>query len=551
MKSRVFLWISLAVVGMAFFYQLIRVPLVQNMVWMSPDETANAVSAIVFSEKTTFKLNWDFTDQFSWAHPRSFVPLAGQAAMVPIGFLGMPLILALFAKLFGIYGVLLFTPFLVMATLWALYKSLPKDWSETVKLLCLAIWLSFPTVILYSNRSAFAQLVVVCLAIWIWWLLNPLRFSLIHPSLKLRVAGKGDFNYLAIITAGFLCGLVGIIRPVELIWVLPVATCSYIVQRTSYNVVRDTWYVIRSCLFFVVPFVLICLIGAIVGYKTYGQWFVSGYQVRTPVVSQAQDAVDVRDASAVSVLDVLPFEFHPRNILWNMKSYYGIFLWPWTLILIIALGLWIYDMRKKEKRLKKKEDQACFIALAWTAIFVLFFYGNGLYQDYFVPNRVSLGNSFLRYTLPLSIVLSIAAGYVMAKLWKHWSLKALAVCLAVGLIAFGQWTATVRDDEGVVAVEHELARYSVIRNEAQGLDDQVDVVISDRSDKIFFPAFMAVSPMPDDKNIKDLVSSGKKVGAFIRTQDDAGLYEWNKAGLPLKFEFTSGNESFYVITKNP
>jgi len=526
---------------MAFFYQLIRVPLMQNTVWMSPDETANAVSAMVFSEKTTFKLNWDFTDQFSWAHPRSFVPLAGQAAMVPIGFLGMPLILALFAKLFGIYGVLLFTPFLVMATLWALYKSLPKDWSETVKLLCLAIWLSFPTVILYSNRSAFAQLVVVCLAIWIWWLLNPLRFSLT----------KGDFNYLAIITAGILCGLVGIIRPVELIWVLPVAACSYFVQRTTYNVHRTTWYVIRSCLFFVVPFVLICLIGAIVGYKTYGQWFVSGYQIRTPVISVAQDAPavrDVKDVAAVSVLDVLPFEFHPRNILWNMKNYYGIFLWPWTLVLVIALGLWIYDL-KKQKTLLPKGAWGIF-ALAWTATFVLFFYGNGLYQDYFVPNRVSLGNSFLRYTLPLSVVLSISAGYVMVKLWKHWSLKALAVCLAVGLIAFGQWTATVRDDEGVVAVEQELARYSQIKNKMLTLQVRMDAILSERSDKIFFPEFMAVSPMPDKQSIKQLVDAGKVVGIFIRTQDQAGLADWKTAGLPLGYQFTSGNESLYIINFN-
>lgn len=195
-------------------------------------------------------------------------------------------------------------------------------------------------------------------------------------------------------------------------------------------------------------------------------------------------------------------------------------------------------------------DRGGFVALAWTSIFVLFFYGNGLYQDYFVPNRVSLGNSFLRYTLPLSIVLAIAAGYVMAKLWKHWSLKALAICLAVGLIAFGQWTATVRDDEGVVAVEQELVRYSQIKNKTLTLQVHMDAILSERSDKIFFPAFMTVSPMPDKQSIKQLIDTGKIIGLFIRTQDQKGLDEWRAAGLPLSYQFTSGNESLYIINPN-
>ncbi len=575
MKSRFFVWICLVVAGMAFFYQLIRVPAGQSLraepvVWMSPDETANAVGAMVFSKKLNFELPWEFNDQFSVVHPRSFVPLAGQAVMVPIGFLGMPLILALFAKLFGLYGVLLFTPFLAMATLWALYKSLPKDWSETVKLSCLAIWLSFPTVILYSNRSAFAQLVVVCLAIWIWWLLNPLRFSFHNETSTYKVTAPWERGQgFSVGLAGFLTGLVAIIRPVELIWVLPVAVCAYIVHRTSSRELRATSYELRNCLFFVIPFLLVCLVGAIIGYKTYGQWFVSGYQVRTPVIQTtgfvAQDTEDPKDsqdsAKAVSVLDVLPFEFHPRNIWWNVKSYYGIFLWPWTLILIIALGLWIYGLAIKNRQTLNVErrtksaldvrrltlDVLPVVALAWTTIFVLFFYGNGLYQDYFVPNRVSLGNSFLRYTLPLSIVLSIAAGYVMAKLWKHWSLKALAVCLAVGLIAFGQWTATVRDDEGAVAVEQELVRYSRIKGMTLTLHVHMDAILSERSDKIFYPAFMAVSPMPDKQSIKQFVDTGKIIGVFIRTQDQKGLDEWSAAGLPLSYQFTSGNESLYVI----
>ncbi|MBU1349206.1 hypothetical protein KJ781_04025, partial [Patescibacteria group bacterium] len=61
-------------------------------VFLSPDETAVAVAARFLGEHGTFRIAEPLVSDHSWLHPRSFVSTGD--AMVPVGFLGMPFLMA-------------------------------------------------------------------------------------------------------------------------------------------------------------------------------------------------------------------------------------------------------------------------------------------------------------------------------------------------------------------------------------------------------------------------------------------------------------------------
>ena len=187
------------------------------------------------------------------------------------------------------------------------------------------------------------------------------------------------------------------------------------------------------------------------------------------------------------------------------------------------------------------------MALVWSFCAVTVFYGNGIYQDHVKLNQISVGNSFLRYTVPASIVFALAFGHLLSKMMRLWTIKILGYCLAVCLIMFGVWSAVERDDEGIAANERELIAYQQIRQASAKSLGQNAIVLSDRSDKIFFPYWLSASPMPSKTQIAELISAGAEVAIFQTTQDENGIADWNSYNLNLIPRFTINNQTMYHV----
>ncbi len=512
--------VAAVILTLALLSQWVRLPLAFQGVWMSPDETANSLSAVYFADHGSFLIPSPAIKDLPSIFPRSFVPIIENGAIAMVGFLGMPLILGLVYKLIGIYGILFFTPLFAMASLWPLWKSLPKGWPNGVKWATLLVWISFPTVIIYANRGAFSNLFLTCLSIWIWWLM---------------AEAKGGWKWPV---AGAALGLACMTRPSEAVWLIPLAIFAILYQLVKNKIKTSniTWLA--------VSFIFVSGIGAYLGYKTYGQWFISGYQVRPDFgVTSIQSALDssVSGQTSISVLKALPFGIHPKAILWNAYHYLGGILWPWLLVVILA-GYFAF----KEKFWVKPEKWVA-MAFAWTVIWLVAFYGNGVYQDHVGFNVASMGNSYLRYLLPLSVLTAVATGFVIKRLWKYWSLRLLALAMAVALVVVGQWSALVRDDEGMLANQAELARYAEIRDQARSYLDANTIVLSDRNDKVFFPVFNAASPLPDDKSIQAIKEAGYDLALFLPTQKQESEKSWIDRGFRLRLLFTNGNQSLYHL----
>ncbi|MFA6099624.1 MAG: glycosyltransferase family 39 protein [Patescibacteria group bacterium] len=551
-----YLVLAASLLTLALLTQWIRLPLANQGVWMSPDETANIMSAVSLADHGTFKIENPLLKNLPWVFPRSFVPLSDQGAMAPVGFLGMPLVLAIAYKIIGIFGLLFFTPLFAALTLWALWKCLPKTWSKGVRWAVLLTWISFPTVIIYANRGSFSNLFITCLAIWLWWLLAEAQGRWAWP------------------VAGAVLGLACMARPTEIVWLLPVAVFAIIYRKTNCHSERSAieayGHEVEESLsstikqgipplrhlrdfgrndklrygLMALAFLIVLGIGAYLGYQTYGHWLASGYQIRSETVVSGQSSVVSQQMQTISLLKTLPFQFHPRLIIWNAHHYLLDILWPWLLIVLGAIYISVRD------KVWSKPNKWIVLAFGWTMFWLVVFYGNGIYQDHVGVNVASMGNSYLRYLLPLSVLAAVSVGMVLNKLWKYWSLRALGLAMVVFLMAMGQWSALLKDNEGMVANAVELNRYAEIRDQARSLLAPQTVVLSDRSDKIFFPVFNVASPMPDDKRVQALLDAGYSVALFLQTQTNDKLAQWWDRGFDLEYGFSDANQTMYTVTSN-
>ncbi|MBU1034610.1 hypothetical protein KKD42_02330 [Patescibacteria group bacterium] len=505
----------LAAAVIALSLPLFVLPALGGRHFLSPDETAVSIFGQRFADTGSFQISQPLAEVFSWTHPRSFV--AQNGVLLPVGFLGMPLLAAGLIKLFGIYALGLFTPLLVISAVFPL-MSFVKKWGRLPQLAIAASWLSFPTVILYANRGLFPNLAVVCLTLWSAWLIW---------------RNKSEFSLAA---AGILAGTALLIRPIEIVWIAPWLFLAFIQSKRQDKPLRGN---LRQAAIFLLPLLLVCMLGAGLAWKTYGSPFVSGYQLKDVASSYGALAADSGTGQAAQSFD-WPFGFHPHNVLFNVSFYLMYYLLPWSLVAFVALiATW-----------KIKEWRRHIYTAFWTAGVLILIYGQALYQDHVRMNNVSLANSFLRYLLPLSVIAAFALAFVSRRLKEklHAPGTALAApCIAL-MVLFGLWTAFARDDEGLLQDRIELANYAAISSNAKEILQDGTVVLSDRSDKIFTADFLAVSPLPSLDKIKELAESYEgEVAVFTRTLDDARGQQWSEAGLVVTPLFNAGNETLYSV----
>jgi hypothetical protein len=107
----------------------------------------------------------------------------------------------------------------------------------------------------------------------------------------------------------------------------------------------------------------------------------------------------------------------------------------------------------------------------------------------------------------------------------------------------------------ILSVRHELQRYETIRAKTLALTNPEDLILSERSDKIFFPLRRVASPLPDYERMYDLVmQASQNVFVFSETLDANRLKQFNEERLTLRSLMTNRNQTLYAVeamTTNP
>ena len=511
MSGRWAKWVVPALIAAGFLLLAGFLPVLGPKLYLSPDETAIAAAAQAYLKTGMMRLGP--AGPFAWVHPRSVVTQG--AYLMPVGFLGMPFVAALVAGLFGVAAMLWITPFAVVSALYPLWR-LTSRWRNASRWATLLLWCSFPSVILYADRGLFANLPVICLAIWSVWLVYGAR----RPR---------DY-----IVAALLSGLALTIRPSEVVWFAAWLIAAFLLRDEKSPKLGP----VQICGIAMAGLIFPAIVGYI-AFKTYGQPFVIGYLLRD-VGSSAASPLVTLPPQTVTVTSVWPFGFHPHNMLFNLQQYLLMFLAPWTALCALAIGLaW-----------PSKRGRIIVLTGLLTSIVLIMLYGQTVYQDHIGSNIVSLGNSFLRYTLPLAPFVALAGGWACERLYALRPRRAMAVILTMAiwtLASFGIWTATVRDNEGLVADRVELAHYAELRDETVKDIPPDSIVLSDRSDKIFFPQFSAVSPMPTLADAAALRQVTPDVYYFGSIIQDNALKQWSAVGLVPDPVFQSQGQALYHL----
>jgi len=123
--------------------------------------------------------------------------------------------------------------------------------------------------------------------------------------------------------------------------------------------------------------------------------------------------------------------------------------------------------------------------------------------------------------------------------------------VVLALVALmGVYSAFFRDEEGIWATRRELLRYVTVRSAALTTFSSEDVILSERSDKIFFPLFRAVTPLPTSDQIKFLATyaSSTALGLFSRPLSFSERDAWRKIGYDVHELQTFDRERLYRLT---
>jgi hypothetical protein len=491
------------------------IPFFGSVVFLSPDETANAVMARAFASQGTMRIEDPLLRDAPWLHPRSFVTQGN--AMVPVGFLGLPMALGAVKWLFGEVMMLLFVPMLVISVAYPLWQFM-KRFGRVSQIATVAAWFSFPTVVLYANRGLFPNLPVVCLVLWSSYFLWRSRSS------------------VSFLLSGILFGFALTIRPVEFFWM---AAWIWLAWRMRENHIELTF---RRIGYFLVGATIPLGSACLIAWRTYGSPFAVGYVLHDSVIPAVQPTSSLAKDGG-SILSRWPFGFHPRNVWFNVKAYlFGPWA-PWT-ILAIASGALSWS---------KKGARPFILVSLWTVAVTVMLYGQAIYQDHVGVNITSMGNSFLRYLLPLTPIFAISVGrfvsYISEYAHKPRGAHALMSLAIAAVVLMGTSMALRSDNESILPATDELRRYVVIRASTFERFGPQTIVLSERSDKIFFPTFRAVSPLPPKEQIHELVEQAPATVAFFSTTlDPRGLVPWESAGIGLRPIFTNENQTMYILT---
>ena len=523
--------------------------------YISPDETANAFFAQHFAETNILSvfepLNIPFEDII---HPRSISSIKGR--LVPGSFIGLPVLYGLVISLTGIWTLTILTPFIAALAVFAWYGICRKLFHEHVAFLSAVLFAIHPGWWYYSARGLMHNVLFLSLLIFAAYVLI-LRPGYTTLKKSNRFLWLHDIDFLL---SGILIGLALFVRSSEAVWIALIGAIGFIWFRKHVS-----WK----------QFVI--LIGAIVialspllflNRVTYGSSISSGYTIveQSEVVSFDTNPLDqaelgrspLKRGTILKTISqtIFPFGIDIKATARHVGYYgFGIFWWMSLLALIGVPLLWPdRSVRKKYKKPRKVFWIISASLSAWLAIM----YGSWTFFDNPDPSQITIANSYVRYWLPIYLVMTPFAATTIYWLSNRAFTKYAqsATIMILILVSFGLSLRVVffHPQDGLVAEKHVLQESSLIKDRVLSLTDEDAVIIVDRADKIFFPYRAVVYPLRDEKTYKLMPSLERRVPLYYygitfppEDMEYLNTRKLKELGLVIELIETFSQESLYRI----
>jgi hypothetical protein len=453
-------------------------------IYVSPDETANAFFAKRFSEVGTLvayePLNLALDDAL---HPRSVVSFGGR--LLPGSFIGLPVLYGAIATLVGNWSLPLLTPFIAALAVFAWFAVVKRIFDREIALLSAILLAVHPAWWYYSARSLMHNVLFAALLVFAAY------FLVARPS-----RGKKLYD-IDLVAAGLFVGLAMFVRPSEALWLAAAAAVAWIAARRMVS-----W---RQLLLVGLSAVLALTPMFFLNRATYGNPLATGYRLESGEVGgvgeEFEGASQTSQTFQTFQTYAFPFGLSLKDTAKNTFAYgFGIFWWL-TVLTVIGLPLAFPTRASPAPSRAARRSFLAFAAMA--TVYLAFMYGSWTFFDNPDPTSVTIGNSHVRYWLPVFVLTTPLSA--LAVIWlSHRAGTETARKLAVSLLVVVCLGLSVRvaffsPEDGLVQAADELAQSREIRDHVLELTEEEAVIVVDRADKIFWPERRVVYPLRDDR----------------------------------------------------
>ncbi len=459
----------LVILGIIFFfiYSFLNFSNLGNhFTW--PDETANYFFINNFIQHSSFSvpepLNAIAGDLIK---PRSFNVYQGN--LVPGSFLGLLLIYGLIGKVVGIGLVKFLTPLLAVIAVMFFYKLLLKIFDPKIAFISALLFFIHPAWLYYANFSMLSNIAFLTFLIIGFYLLISLDKD------------KNQHNWLLAFLGSFFIALALIVRTNEFLWVLGVLLLLLVGYRKKIK-----WQ-------YLAIFMFVCLLVFIPilddNQITYGNYLSFGYlrlEAGDNLAAQLPTEFKTSDSDFLNFIQflILPFGFHAKTILINFYHYYAALFW-WLFIAAFFGGLiFLYKYLQKSQAIY-------FLITGIISIYLLIYYGSWTFSDQLTLHLNKIGISYVRYFLPIYILTIplIAIFYLFIRdlvIKKKYKIL-ISAFLTIVCLAFNFNILYSAGYDNLSQVNQNIKNYNQINKTINNLIEPNAIIISNRSDKIFFP----------------------------------------------------------------
>lgn len=483
-------------------------------------------------------------------YPRSTVTIG--ASIVPAGFLGMPYIAgvlyflspymaALTGPLFGILGLV------------ALYGVIKKlDASSEFATYCVAALALHPAWWYYSIRSLMPNIPFTVLLLCATWV-----------ALSVRNTKKNAYRLLASAASGAIFALAVFIRPSEWLWIAgSLLVAALLIPLRTYK---------KEIASGVFGFAIIATVAFTLQSLVYGGALTTGYTVDIPAW-EVGGSITGNDVAWYEKLFALlfPFGIHEKATLRNAWNYL-VAVYSWMTVIAMIGGLLLFPRLRNfvmdaTDAIQKRRRVGAIIAATLSMGYLIVLYGSWTFFDNPDPNVVSLGNSHVRYWLPIIVLSALLSAYAILFIREKlltWSQSDRSRSLArafpvVVLLLLGMLSARVvfGGDDGVLHTREVLATFAQKRTQILAATPEDAIIIVDRADKYLWPDRAVVTPLRSEETYANIpkfldVAPLYYFSITLPEEDLAHLHSVILQGAGITFTpvLTIQEETLYVVTR--
>ncbi|MBU4314908.1 hypothetical protein KJ673_00715 [Patescibacteria group bacterium] len=477
--------IRIAVLVLFFFSIILFVSYPSEMIFNSPDESANATFALEFANHQSLAIPTLFDESWSrLVHPRSAVVVNNN--IVPVSFLGLPVLAGLLALIIGSWGIVLLTPILAVVSIIAWRKVIYHFFkNERMADLSALFLLIHPAFWYYSGRVMMHNIGFIAFLI----------FALYIFACQPLVAFDKYKHFLNEIVAGLCVGLALAFRASEGLWIATAIAGLFVVYRKRIG--------LKKMVIFGISVVIALLPFFVLNNTLYGSPLATGYTVHDQVSDELIDSSLISQEQSSSVVSslIFPFGIHEMNIIRNVW-HYGFLLYPWMSLLAVLGIIFVF---------KKKEWRPWITIFTLLSIWLALVYGSWNFHDNPDASVLTIGNSYVRYWLPIFVILSAFSAVGVDKIISWLETRNIKLARIIGFLIIV--TATILSarlviygSDGFVNSAKSLESFILKKHIVLEQTSDDAIIIVDMADKYLFPDRQVVFPLRD-KEVYASISS--------------------------------------------